>query len=335
MSSQNTLAVRLKDIFWRWDQEKLKRTLKWIFIIELIFFIIFYFLNRNPVQKIVPQIGPPGPPTFLYAIYGTDQNPFKKPMAVAVSGNRIYVTDTGNQRVQVFDYDGNSLFTFGKPGTDKGQFKFPYGIAVDGDGKVYVADMYNGKISVFNSEGIFQYYFGSPSDISRPAGLFISGNRLYVTDVGKNKVMAFTLDGKKVLEFGKMGTANGEFRAPNCVWVANGKIYVADSGNDRVQVFNLLGGYAYTLTGGNNNGETFSFVNPRGVGVDGRGVLYVVDNLNSRICAFDQNGNYLFTFGSKGADLNQFILPNGLFVDDQGRIYITDTVNQRVVVYQS
>ena len=75
------------------------------------------------------------------------------------------------------------------------------------------------------------------------------------------------------------------------------------------------------------------FVNPRGVSVDPRGVIYVVNNLTHQIFGFDNAGNRLWTFGSMGGESTQFFLPNGMFADDQGRLYITDTVNQRVQVY--
>jgi len=281
-------------------------------------------------------LGPVREPRFLFAIYGPSEGEgLIKPMDVTVSGKRIFVSDTGNQRVQVFDYNGNHLFNFGKNGEGKGEFKFPYGIAADGNGRVYVADLYNGNISVFSENGQFISYFSNSVEIKSPAGLYIDGSRMYVTDVALNKVKVFDLEGNKILEFGKKGTDKGEFQSPNAVWVGKNRVYVSDTGNDRVQMFNKLGNYLGTVLDTDEKGGGL-FVNPRGVAVDGRGTLYVVNNLTHEIFGFKTDGSEkLFTFGSMGSDAGQFFLPNGMFIDNQGRVYVTDTINQRVNVFSN
>lgn len=45
--------------------------------------------------------------------------------------HQLYVTDSSNHRVCVFDHNGNLLFQFGQEGFHSGQLKFPRGIAVD------------------------------------------------------------------------------------------------------------------------------------------------------------------------------------------------------------
>ena len=52
------------------------------------------------------------------------------------SRGRIYVTDAGNGRVQVFESDGTFVLKFGEPGSGDGQFQSPSspnGIAVNND----------------------------------------------------------------------------------------------------------------------------------------------------------------------------------------------------------
>jgi len=69
--------------------------------------------------------------------------------------SRVYVTDTGKQRVVVFDSQGNYLTQFGSRGMGIGQLDEPVGIAVDAAGKVYVADTWNNRVQVFspNADG--------------------------------------------------------------------------------------------------------------------------------------------------------------------------------------
>ena len=76
------------------------------------------------------------------------------------SGN-VYVADSRNQRVQVFNSDGTFLFKWGSQGSEDGQFQFPVGITVDGSGRVYVAGAGNDQIQVFSGDGTFLFKWGS------------------------------------------------------------------------------------------------------------------------------------------------------------------------------
>ncbi len=327
-------TAKFSNILIDWNEKKIKRVVTIIAVLQVILFSYLYVVNRNPLAPVTNTIGGTDP-RYMFSIYGPDEkSALKKPMAVAVSGNRIFVSDTGNQRVEVFDYDGNFLYNFGKYGTDKGQFRFPYGVTVDSKNRVYVADLYNGNISVFSENGDFLNYFGNSVDIKQPAGLFIRGDKMYVSDLALNKVSVFSVDdGKKIFDFGKTGTQPGEFQSPNALWVADNRIFVSDTGNDRVMVFNMLGSFLMALSDSDGKGNSI-FVNPRGVAVNARGIVYVVNNLTHQIFGFDeQTGDQKITFGAMGNEAEQFFLPNGLFIDDQGRIFITDTVNGRVNVY--
>ena len=57
---------------------------------------------------------------------GAGYNQFDTPQGVAVDARgKIYVADSRNHRIQIFDVNGKVLTTFGSEGTDAGQFKFP------------------------------------------------------------------------------------------------------------------------------------------------------------------------------------------------------------------
>jgi sugar lactone lactonase YvrE len=78
---------------------------------------------------------------------------FFGPRGVAILNEEIYVTDTGNERVQVFGKDGTFLRAFGGFGTGSGQLQEPTGIAAGPDGNLYVADSGNGRIVVYSAQG--------------------------------------------------------------------------------------------------------------------------------------------------------------------------------------
>ena len=60
----------------------------------------------------------------------------------------MYVMDTGNKRVVIFDPDGNFITQFGTAGFEPGQFDEPVGIALDADGNVYITDTWNQRVQV-------------------------------------------------------------------------------------------------------------------------------------------------------------------------------------------
>ncbi|MEH7179452.1 6-bladed beta-propeller [Neobacillus vireti] len=307
-------------------------------VLSIALFSAITFMDLGPTLKPIVAAANPtdgGEPEFRQSFYGSFEAPLDKPMDVAKIGEFIYVSDTKNTQVQVFDQSGNNVNAFGKKGTEKGQFQFPYGIAGDKDEQVYVADLYNGNISIFTSKGEFIKFFPDNDKlIQSPGGLRIYDEKLYVTDIKSNKLFIFDLQGKKLMEIGGAGQDEGKFIAPNAVAVdRDNQIYVTDSGNNRVQVFNKDGKFIRIINGSDDGKGTALFVNPRGVAVDSKGTVYVVSNLSHNIYAFDQDGKKVRELGGMGTDNGQLYLPNGLFIDEFGAIYVTDTINQRISVF--
>lgn len=109
----------------------------------------------NADGKVVQILGNRGSATDITDAGAPTDQPglFFGPRDVAVSDTHIYVTDTGNERVQVFTTDGTFVKAFGGFGTGDGQFVEPTGLAIAPDGSVWVADSGNARIQVFDSEG--------------------------------------------------------------------------------------------------------------------------------------------------------------------------------------
>ncbi len=333
MVQKRPFTIKRKYVYW---------IVQLMFVIAVAGFLYSYLTNKDLFQGMQNAASTAnGQPTFVKLIYGKfGGGEFNKPMAVTVSGDRIYVSDTNNKRIEIFDYQGNPIKNFGSWGNKNDQFQFPYGIAGDSKGVIYVADLYKGTVAKFDKDGKYLGLFAekSPADktFGAPAGLAIKDDKVYVTDVKLNGVKVFDLNGKLLKEFGKKGLGNGQFNAPNAITADNnGNIYVTDTGNQRVQIFDKNGKFLRIINGSLDGKGQSVFVNPRGVGVDDKGNVYVVSNLTHRFYVFDKDGKQTFNVGGYGDQENQFSLPNGLFVDEQGRIYVTDTTNQRVAVYQS
>ncbi len=174
----------------------------------------------------------------------TEPGAFFGPRAIAIGkdGN-VYVTDTGNKRVQVFTPEGKFLAQHGGAGVGPGQFDEPVGIAVGPDGYFYVADTWNQRVQVFNPD--FAYAREWPVDgwysqsvVNKPYIAVDARNRVYVTDPENYRVIVFDKEGKVLLVFGQYGTDMSSFGLPNGIAVdKDGNIYVADADNHRILVF--------------------------------------------------------------------------------------------------
>ncbi|MEK7787196.1 MAG: SMP-30/gluconolactonase/LRE family protein [Chloroflexota bacterium] len=122
---------------------------------------------------------------------------FSAPTNVAVDAQgNLYVADTWNHRVQVFDRRGRLLRAFGTHGTRPGSFVRPKGIAVDSEGHVYVADAEFNNFQIFTPDGVPLLAVGNlgngPGQFTLIAGLYIdSQNRIYTTEQEGGRVQIF------------------------------------------------------------------------------------------------------------------------------------------------
>ena len=127
----------------------------------------------------------------------TDPGTFSLPTAVALDedGN-VYVTDTFNDRVEIFDADGNFISMFGKNGDSPADFGRPKSIAIDRDGHIWVVDSFQNRVKVFNKQGRLLIYFGEqgyfPGQFMGPWGISIDKqNRVIVSETFPGRVQVF------------------------------------------------------------------------------------------------------------------------------------------------
>ena len=185
---------------------------------------------------------------FLAAVgtLGSGLLQFSLPTDIAfnTSNKRFYVTEIGNHRIQILNFDlSTSVVSFGKKGSGKGCFDYPYSVACDSTGNVYVADVHNHRIQVFTAEGKFLRMFGrygkGRGELGYPIGVAIdTSDMVYVNENNNDRVSVFTSDGQFVTSFGRRRNGPGEFARPCGVAVDDcGVVYVCDGENGRVQVF--------------------------------------------------------------------------------------------------
>ncbi|MBI4751529.1 MAG: DUF11 domain-containing protein [Acidobacteria bacterium] len=238
---------------------------------------------------------------------GSGSTSLSLPEAVTANfeATRIYVADTGNNRVQYTTNSGTTWATLASNGIGLSNVKSPQGVALDVLGNLYVADTGNNRVLRFNN--------GTPGpavvlatsgvgggQVRSPRGIAVDVNfNLYITDRDNNRVI-------KITNCNTVGTPN------------TGTTFVAGPGSGSSQVRN-----------------------PEGVAVDNFSNVYVADTGNSRVLAYP-GGNpaaaTVMTTGT-GSSMGQVNKPEGVTIcrfetgtfAGQSFMAVGDTSNNRIV----
>lgn len=132
----------------------------------------------------------------------SDPAQFYGPRDVVVGADAlIYVSDTGNKRIQVFDQDLRHRFTFGGPGIIRGRLEEPVGLALSPDELIYVADTWNFRIQAFTLVGTveFEWFIDgwqSQSTVNKPYMALDSTGHVYASDPEGSRVLVFDAQGE-------------------------------------------------------------------------------------------------------------------------------------------
>ena len=129
---------------------------------------------------------------------GSNPLEFNRPRSIKTVGDKLYVCDTKNCRIQVLDFDGNYLRGFQMSGSTK-----PYDIASIGELLYIVGDR---DICVYNMEGEFMRKLelqDSPVKHSKIRGICIGHcGSIFITENGSKGVYVYKPSGEYVTTFG-------------------------------------------------------------------------------------------------------------------------------------
>lgn len=229
-----------------------------------------------------------------------------------------------------------------KKGADSKDMNQPADVAVNSKGNIYITDMLNAKVQCFDNNGNFLFSFGEKTDpadhedpppgtFALPFSVFIDKNdQVYVTDIDNHNIQLFKEDGTFVKMI-KVNTEGYNELRPNCIYVLDdGRIAITDAGNHRFLIIDQDG--KILISKGERGGEDGQFNYPDGITVLDN-VIYVVDQINSRVQKFDLNGNFVGKFGSSGQTAGTFGRPKMIKADDNGRVWVSDGMSHMIQAF--
>uniref|UniRef100_A0A1I7U5Z5 BBC domain-containing protein n=1 Tax=Caenorhabditis tropicalis TaxID=1561998 RepID=A0A1I7U5Z5_9PELO len=244
-------------------------------------------------------------PILTFGKEGSGDGELCRPWGICVDQlGRVIVADRSNNRVQIFDKDGNFLSKFGTSGNRPGQFDRPAGITVNTLNNIVVADKDNHRIQVFDENGQFLLKFG---DRGRAVGYFNypwgvatnSHNAIAVSDTRNHRVQIFTPQGQFVR---KCGFDSAYFfknldSPRGLCYLPDGQLLITDFNNHRLAVLSPRNMSEMKVYGSEGDADGM-FVRPQGVVIDPEGHILVCDSRNNRIQVFASDDmRFIGSFG--------------------------------------
>ena len=171
---------------------------------------------------------------------GGKEGEFYFPRGVTLHDNQVYVCDSDNHCIQVFDLNLNFVRSIGSCGKGRGEFNEPHDVKFDTAGNIYVADCKNSRVQVLDNSGHFIRSLGDEGErkLGLPTGLHIADKYVYISDWEGDCIVVYETSGQFVTSFGRRGKNEGEFSWPYCITsCVDGFIHVCEFGNNRVQIF--------------------------------------------------------------------------------------------------
>lgn len=291
-------------------------------------------------------------PKFTFGGYGTENGKFNCPWGICCDlKGRIIVADRLNNRIQIFDKDGNYLKKFGIPGNGPGQFNHLVGVAVNSLNQIIVSDKDNHRIEIFDEDGNYVFEFGRYGNqfggyFLYPWGVAINKytDDIAICDSKSQRIQVFSSDGE--FKYHLYG-AYCQLQSPRGIcYTSDGRMLVTDFNNHRLaEMPSLHSPYLMKCYGAKGVDVGF-YWRPQGIATDQMGNILICDSRNSRIQVM--NGDemtHLASFGnwnstSKTSSLLftprsiKFpYLPTDICVSPDGNIYVTDSNNSVVNVY--
>jgi DNA-binding beta-propeller fold protein YncE len=258
---------------------------------------------------------------------GSDEGKVEWPMQLSLAANgNLFVADSGNGRIQVFDPELNFLESFNE------NLIRPVGIKVLENNQLLVVDDGDSKLKLFDEDKKFVKSIGG---FGSQDGMFFnpkavkldSEGNVYIVDKGNVRVQAFnkSLSFKSSLE-GLKASLGISFNPFYVAVSTEGDIAFTDPINTKVFVFDsdfklkkILGKKGF------GDGE---FGSPKGIAFGPEGKLFVSDGGNERVQIFSKDFDYI-----KSITPENLLAPLAVSVSEEGKVFVVDDKRKVVMVF--
>ena len=209
---------------------------------------------------------------------GSGKGEFHNPRGITFAKiqNKVYICDSSNHRIQVFDTNGKFLNSFGDD-----QLQEPFGICVSKH-FVFVTDKVKNCVTKFTLEGIFQKSFDGTEQFSSIRGIDCCDKFLYICDYGYQSISVFDLNLKYIKDFG-----SGKIRFPIDVTIHSDRIYILSQSTSSIYCYSKDCTFQKEIElKGENKSMTFALF----MVIDLKGNFLISDYSNKEIRIFSPQG---------------------------------------------
>ncbi len=242
---------------------------------------------------------------------------------------RLYVTDSTNNRILAFDEDFGYVTEF----TGGGALSSPTSLVKDSKGRFLVAEPTKGHVLLIDmaKKSMEPIDFSSVPKINPiyPGNMAIdSADRLYLVDRANQRILVFDSNLKFVRQIlVKDGQGLSDVKVDS-----EGFVYGLNTTDGSVCVFDRNGGLVRKFGKRGPAKDQFRF--PVSLAIDRKGLVYVLDQHMSKILAFTKKGEFLFDFSQVGWREGRLHFPSYVHTNNSGRIFVVDRQNARISVFE-
>ncbi len=262
---------------------------------------------------------------LLYAQTFTEQSrvaDFNNPKAVAVSADgRVYVADTGNNRIVILNSRGRILRTIGGFGFEQDQFDAPADIWCGSLINIYVADYNNRRVQRFDRQ--MNYISSLSTDetgdddiqFAEVASCAVSSNNdLFILDHGENKIVKINRLGQPERSFGTYISGAGELQNPVQLDIApRGLLMVTDADAKALFVYDFFGNFIKAL-------HDPRMKRPSGLAVSEEGKIWITDSEAGILFMVDPGLSQIKTVTLKTTRSPNHLQDVAMLKDDSGNM---------------
>ena len=247
-----------------------------------------------------------------------------QPVAVAVDGDALYVLDTGNSRVAVYDTSlttSAARYIVNESLTQRSATGLTLRRSL-----MYVINWRTCRVSWFRAADGLDLHSFDCDEFIEPTSLTVANDStIFVADNGVHRMFVFAPCGKLLRKIELTVTGGSKSDLVTCIYAtsAHDEILVCDH---RVRALSYDGEFLYELTAGDSHGHG----QYGGVVVDGSGRYLASRSERGRamIQVFGCDRQWCFSIECEG--VARLRRPSGLAVDDRGRVFVADLASNCV-----